>query len=1037
MTSTKVELIIDDTNYDLSNIVAYPINISFTLDKTLDNGNFRIPATKVDQISGLELDTPIRPLTKCLITIDDVEHYFYTGESKCKRLGGGDSEVWTHSIQIIEATKMLERSNIPDMTVTQTQESDIYYTSISTDDATDIPLKFNLDGDWKEIPMKTVANSIDHSILDALTMKDIGREFNITSSFKFKNSKTVTDYLAEVALYVNGVLQTSKEIFVDDATIFNPTVVFDYITLIYTALTTSDVLSLRMRILEATTYFGLPDLKTTEMFEKADIRIYSSDEVNTPDITLTDSINKMLLYTSKVSDINDTSFIPKYTLGETTEARLLDVISPELSLDKMSLWDGLSEISNITTAFPRLSDWNTLEFDFLDDLNNSIITIPNKMSEQKQWLLNDYANSLEINADNVVETSNILNTKIEPYIGGWQTLRAREDQPVQIKESNSAYKTRDNIYRIKKIECTGFVVDFTDASSNSQATIYDLTDYVFEKKRYDIQPDAVYEDDDSRLNKYKGKGNTLYYTEGTNIIDGFAHRGKQSGIVAILTGEPDYSIFQAIRCKAQEIENDAASGKVVDNSNVTGYDLFEGIYFRIEYIPFSEVRGKTYKHNARDFEQDVTLYSNERARINDAEALGSFNQATVNRIGNITTITNGIVTNYNEIPKIGNRTSDNDVITRVDATIGSNYHTFGLTLVKDYAGISDFISVDSKLRQYRVPKDDYVTRNDIYEEHWTVGRTFKANRSHTILTTLGIRNIIIPFSSIVGSNIDNSSYARYSTRFNEYNPGDAEWLTFDTRSHATVNATPLGRSTVLDIQMKDNYSAGNFRDDVDYQIDGKDAIFQDDYPYTDIYGRVDSIRIELFPEGEDFSSPIYDKTYSDTYPNAEAYLQPSAELAVIDIRKKKDGREKLKDTLQFNFFSQVDSNGEEELRLYNGISKFNGLNTRLGVIDVKPVLLRNDYFPSHNDITINEGNIIYAPSVAKTLVGVDSTLAYIDYEFTIEPTTVAETYNGYALIDDTTKELILAVREDITSDDTTSFNHTDTIYFYSDKTKGL
>ena len=32
---------------------------------------------------------------------------------------------------------------------------------------------------------------------------------------------------------------------------------------------------------------------------------------------------------------------------------------------------------------------------------------------------------------------------------------------------------------------------------------------------------------------------------------------------------------------------------------------------------------------------------------------------------------------------------------------------------------------------------------------------------------------------------------------------------------------------------------------------------------------------------------------------------------------------------------------------------------------------------------------------------------------------------------------VCGLKGTITSDDTTSFNHTDTIYFYSDKTKGL
>ena len=485
-------------------------------------------------------------------------------------------------------------------------------------------------------------------------------------------------------------------------------------------------------------------------------------------------------------------------------------------------------------------------------------------------------------------------------------------------------------------------------------------------------------------------------------------------------------------------------------------------------------------------------------------------------------VNNCISKNYRDVPKVGNRTIDNEVVTKVDTSVYNEYCLYALTLIKDYSGISDFISVDSAFRQYRVPKEGYVTRNDIYEEDWSVGTQFKSseNRSHTILTLGGINNMV---GTLVNSNnpdLNNITYCRYSSRFKNLSPGDLDttkeelpviqpaspavgdryydetvgidslfewngslwddlgilpkseienasigdmwwdldtnelhtyydiWETFDRVSHATVNVTPQGTSTVIDISMKDNYSAGNLRVAGEYQIDNKDVVFQDDYPYSDEFGQLDSVRIEFYTSGYNFDFGSL-QIASDLYPSADWITsEPNGiKLASIDIRKKKDAREKLRDTYQINFFSQLDSLGQEEVRLYNGISKYNGFNTGIGVSNIIPVLLLQGYFPDHNDVVIDETKIGYIGDfTSDSVTVVANDLVYLNYSFDIPPTdqipsdTVSERaihYNGYALIDEASKELILAVKDEILNEGSIPNNYADRIYFFSDKTKGL
>jgi hypothetical protein len=92
---------------------------------------------------------------------------------------------------------------------------------------------------------------------------------------------------------------------------------------------------------------------------------------------------------------------------------------------------------------------------------------------------------------------------------------------------------------------------------------------------------------------------------------------------------------------------DPEAGIVDDHEN------FEGILYRIEYVPLTVARSTVYKHNSFTSDSFLTDYVNEQDKLNDTENLGKFVSTTLNRQGNLQYTVSGKTKNYGTIPKIG------------------------------------------------------------------------------------------------------------------------------------------------------------------------------------------------------------------------------------------------------------------------------------------------------------------------------------------------------------------------------------------------
>jgi hypothetical protein len=232
-----------------------------------------------------------------------------------------------------------------------------------------------------------------------------------------------------------------------------------------------------------------------------------------------------------------------------------------------------------------------------------------------------------------------------------------------------------------------------------------------------------------------------------------------------------------------------------------------------------------------------------------------------------------------------------------------------------------------------------------------------------------------------------------------------------------VDIRALGNSVVFRIEFKDNYSAGSVLKQIDpAKSYSASALVQKESKYGNIFGQFDSARIRLWTKGD------IDNDWDDTqaYPKADKFPD-GAEISSIDIRVNKDAREK------YGYTQQIDciSNDNSILRIYPGISKYNGwVCTDKNIMTAKLVALKGNYFPgiNANFIDINKIDDITTTEWSSTSL-YNRTRLNITLEIPANTT-----YNGYALINEKTNELIYAVKENLTNNTESTIEFSDNIY---------
>jgi hypothetical protein len=1059
MITYRVELfdfINENLIYNITDLVSLEMKIASELDESLDDSVVLLPLCTLSN-SPFKYNKQIPINSKMIITVDGVKYKRLVLKDTTKRISNG-LDIWSHQLTLIEPTKILEKRPIPDQTVTQPQGVQLFWESDT-----------NIDPDTKNQFFEAVIISgavpttiavvqtnppTDPIELELNIMKADNTTFGILASYDFfatpKLITTDRSILATLRVFFNGIEDESlaKEIIIEIGLINSIHTVgdigFDFTTI------TDDVTVLFQVLLD--------DPDDTIYLRSLDTHIYANQDVTVPIKSYAEVIDKMLFNMNAV-DFNILTF-QEFRLSDTSRAWLNKIPSVESNFNAKTVWDALKDIGDDVNAIPKIgdSDFGVIDFIRVDEYNRVLFNGIANDTEILNIAAQDNTSALEINSSGVVESLDAFNSFTFPSLGRWINVRAKTDGPGKINQTTAAIVVPKSkpFYRIKKVLVTGYPVNYDGGTGTYPASnVYDITDHILEKNRYNGTSDEASDNKTDRLANVITQGNSLTYTQDDTFITGFDHVSEKKDFLGFIP-QPGIAIIECILGAAQRLDEAVTVDQV--NSGLTATQLtpdsdLKNILFQLEYVPTTDVKARIYKTNAREFATDSILYSNDSDRVVDGNRLARRAKMLVNKLGKVTKQVSGRVSSIGLVPKEGNITSDNEVVTNVSMNLGNSSIYYSATLSEDWTAISEQIGVDSAYREFIVPVDNTLNRTLTYRDFLVVSRNAELVESDASPLDSGFYKFLLyNFFDSPDDEYGPPTYSEFHARFNKAVPSDPSWNdpdAFDTKLIVPIHTTHHSTTLQFNMNMLNNISTYPSKDSsVVLTEEGEEQFYQSEAPYTNDFGEIQSARISTFVRGESEASEIDASNYP--IDPEDAFINKGPRLAKIDLNIDKDGREVLNYTQEIAFFAGLSDEGIEDFRIYPGFVKFCGNNVKnddKDILNVVPVLLKDGYFPPSSDININLSKIkeisfstgkssVEVTGGALTGQGKITKSWAVKFNLVLKITPSQEDFNGYALMEKNSGELILAVPlPSVVGDEFNEFP--DTIYVAQRNDKGL
>jgi len=890
-----------------------------TLDETLASGSFILPfVTSTDISNG---DQPIPRFTE--VDIDGL--LFVVAEDNVTLIRRGTNKLYKHEVNLIEPTKILQKRVIPNITITQPQGdiANYFYTVNRIDESQFTSGGYEVDNTQTTVPLTQTSTSQNTSVIDNRTLKNTN-EYALRFNYIIENRQEASPSTSQVPksenldllfeVYYGATKIGEKQIHIKGRPfnlfdLNNPIIHVGGFKIDYTPTAANSAVTIKAKTLG--NYELLSD----------DQAYITSLSLNISQAQTTDTkyhldyvVNKLL------------SFHTDFTLSDEATTKLSAIVSPEFTFQNYTLYDALREVANYATGIVYLGedDFTTIHFYFYDEDIQKTLSFTD---EQQVEYLDGFADGLEINASNVIRDDKEVNAVHEPAAGGYISVRsASEERGEQITDTNTALTLQQRIYKPIQVKVRGLAFTMKDSNNNdvnfANTLIWDITDYVIESQKYNTFASQA---DLSNRGTFKNRSNTIYYTQGSEKINGLGYTGTLPPTWN-QQQTPNYAVHEAILNKAAETYSGTytfASNYLVNVTNNSIHDL----EFQIKHIPYSDVRLTVYKDDSNG---KNIMYFNEQASLNDMELLGKVAQENANRTGNRTIKYQGI-TGDNELllgSKIGDKVLVNYTISRTPTV-----NKFTAEYAVGYANISDYVGIDSRYRQFEVPVDTIVNRTDKKTQF------FKVKTSDTI------PSISVPsYLALGGSAIYQSLLGNFQSSPSGYRPTYAK-ITIDTNTtvESNIDAYRMGKTVGLAVYMLDNYSAGTTKEerriwDGTNEIDVK---VQEDARYTDLLGNFTAVDIEYYPTTATSTYPT-SLTESSAYPGNNRTMTGIDKIFDYGYTVNKDARER------WGFVWEAVMQSGTNVIVYDGFTKHNRIATELTPNSVEIRFLQSGYIPKRN-----------------------------------------------------------------------------------------
>ena len=555
------------------------------------------------------------------------------------------------------------------------------------------------------------------------------------------------------------------------------------------------------------------------------------------DYTIRDTIN-FLLDTCITLRENET---PIFTLAEPSDytdvsddykervQRILNATSPEFTFNKMSLFEALKMVGDYAHFLPRLKD-KKIYFDLLGRMDYADIdSLGEEYSNIASQSSNDFCNALDSQVNNLTNMDDEKQGSVStPDNLGYRTLRT-ETGTVQITDQNIIIPTEDNIEKIISLEL-GYLSDGT--------YVGDITPFVYENDEYQTLS--------SYGNTYPtSKMFALKYTQGQPNITELSFERKH----------PVDGSFESIAIKNIIFKKLNKSINWWNSLFGDDIDTFK-IQYRLVYVPSTYTKVTQFKANKDDI-QDKPLYIayNQSASKVSSNAYGENLKGTIAKLGNIEKTKMYILPTFDLIPKCGTLFDKDYYISVVKYEVYPNFIKCELGLSKNYNNKSAYVEINSQLEFFEYNRNIIIDRYVVYEEFCEVGTDNNDADTNSMITNAGI-------DKFANSFVDNySSTAVSCVKAQGYDADDNPL----TEVVLPVISLGIGNSILLSYHYEDSVSAGNMA------FDSGDTRYQNLVKYVDIYGELDSLKLQYGISTTQLTNYNDAVTRGDTIPNTENF----------------------------------------------------------------------------------------------------------------------------------------------------------------------
>lgn len=586
--------------------------------------------------------------------------------------------------------------------------------------------------------------------------------------------------------------------------------------------------------------------------------------------TCTDVINRLLDIAEpirkgekprfKLQGVNDDG---SYEAG--SQAALFEtILAPEFAFTKQTLRECLQQVGEVLHGEPRLTPKKDSAGEWYYEVSYDLFGQPKKWMHanrphviaQVSQNANSYATSIDSAAENIV---NVKGTMTEPYAGGGKSMRAMEEY-VRITDQNMIFMTSRSIYTISSFEWL--------QPTESGFKAWQIEPYLFESSQYG-----------SQLSSYDGgypnsKAFALMYTQGERNITQFNFKQDEP----IAPAFADYAIINILR-------------RVTGDDSLK-IDSYPEMVFRIKYVPFYQARVSQTKPLYDKNAVPAAMIYNQQSNVMDSTAYGENLKGVIARLGNEDKSYTYRLSRLNQIPKAGMKYDDEYYISGVYTQFLPNVIMCTVTLTKDFNRLARYTGVSSVKRYAQVSQTMALERNVLYKEYVVIGDAEAADGDSYIQQTL-MNDILLPFDS---GNVLANPVTTVGAKGVSYQGNDLPAV------ELPVIASAFGNSILFSWEYQDNYSAGPVSQPM--PTGDVTGYFQNEYPYTDYYGRMYYYHFVL----KDYGPTVTPSNgVANELPGRDGNIDDSRAFvpySTLDGQPyilRKDSREKLQVNLQIDF----------------------------------------------------------------------------------------------------------------------------------------